>query len=73
MYKKNISHKKIYRHFDIEQFFKETGFRVIDRGSVMKIPVLIWRKCPRHLVRLLAQLDNLWPWPMHEYVFAETN
>jgi len=63
--------QRYYRTGDVEQFFRETGFRVIDRGSVMRIPVLIWRRCPKHLIRLMAKVDRLWPWPMHDFVLGK--
>ena len=63
--------QRYYRTRDVEQFFRETGFKVIDSGAVMNIPVLIWRRCPKHLIRLMAQVDRLWPWPMHDFVLGE--
>jgi len=64
------ANQRYYRTRDVEEMFLKAGFRVAQSGSVMRIPVTIYRRCPRLLLPLLKQFERLWPWPMHEYVLG---
>ncbi len=65
------SEQYYYEISDVQQMFHDTGFTVICSGSVMRIPVTVYRKCPRLFLPLLKRLETLWPWPMHDYVLGE--
>jgi len=64
------SEQYYYRISDVEDMFLKSEFKVVRSGSVMRIPVTLYRRCPRLLLPLLKQLERLWPWPMHGYVLA---
>src|SRR2546425_1203547 len=55
---------------DVKGMFLRAGFTVAKSGSVMRIPVTVYRRCPRLFVPLLGQLEKLWCWPMHGYVLG---
>ena len=62
------ANQRYYRTRDVEEMFLKAGFKVAQSGSVMRIPVTVFRRCPKSLLWLLRGLDRLWPWPMHEFV-----
>jgi hypothetical protein len=64
------SEQYYYKLSDIEDMFLKSGFKIVRSGSVMRIPVTIYRRCPRLIVPLLKQLEKLWCWPMHDYVLG---
>jgi ubiquinone/menaquinone biosynthesis C-methylase UbiE len=64
------SEQYYYKISDVEDMFLKSGFKVVQSGSVMRIPVTLYRRCPRLLLPLLKQLERLWPWPMHDYVLG---
>jgi len=64
------ANQRYYKIQDVEDLFLKTGFKVVQTGSVMRIPVTLYRRCPRLLLPILKRLERLWPWPMHEYVLG---
>ena len=66
-----ISEQYYYKISDVEDMFLKAGFRPVGSGSVMRIPVTLYRRCPRSLLWILKRLERLWPWPMHDYVLGE--
>jgi len=64
------SEQYYYTVSDVENMFVKAGFIVTQTGSVMRIPVIAYRRCPRVLLPLLKRLERLWPWSMHEYVLG---
>ena len=65
------SEQYYYKISDVEDMFLKAGFKIERSGSVMRIPVTMYRRCPKRLLWILKRLDRLWPWPMHEYVLGE--
>ena len=65
------ANQRYYRTRDVEEMFLEAGFRVARSGSVMRIPVTIYRRCPSLFLPILKRFERLWPWPMHDYVLGE--
>ena len=64
------ANQRYYRNRDVEDVFLKAGFKVVRSGSVMRIPVTFYRKCPKSFLWLLRRFERLWPWPMHNYVFG---
>ena len=64
------SEQYYYKISDVQDMFLKAGFKVAKSGSVMRIPVTLYRRCPRLFLPLLKRLERLWPWPMHEYVLG---
>jgi ubiquinone/menaquinone biosynthesis C-methylase UbiE len=64
------ANQRYYRYGDVEDMLLKTGFKVLRSGSVMRIPVTFYRRCPRSLLWILSRLERLWPWPMHEFVLG---
>ena len=64
------SEQYYYKISDVEYMFLKSGFTVVQCGSVLRIPVTIYRRCPRLFLPLLKQLERLWPWPVHNYVIG---
>ncbi len=64
------SEQYYYKISDVKGMFLRAGFTVAKSGSVMRIPVTVYRRCPRLFVPLLGQLEKLWCWPMHGYVLG---
>src|SRR6266571_8569860 len=64
------SEQYYYKISDVEELFLEAGFKVARSGSVMRIPVTLYRRCPKSLIWILRRLERLWPWAMHEYVLG---
>src|SRR5438552_6548560 len=64
------SEQYYYKISDVEDLFLKAGFKLEGRGSVMRVPVTLYRRCPRSLLWVLRRLDSLWPWAMHEYVLG---
>jgi ubiquinone/menaquinone biosynthesis C-methylase UbiE len=64
------SEQYYYKISDVEDLFLRAGFQVVKSGAVMRIPVTLYRKCPRSLLWILRRLERLWPWAMHEYVLG---
>src|SRR5438309_2351659 len=64
------SEQYYYKISDVEDMFLRAGFRVARSGSMMRIPVTIYRRCPRLFLPLLKRFERLWPWPMHDYVLG---
>ena len=64
------SEQYYYKISDVEEMFLQAGFRVARSGSVMRIPVTIYRRCPRLFLPILKRFERLWPWPMHDYVLG---
>ncbi len=65
------SEQYYYKISDVEDMFLKAGFKIERSGSVMRIPVTMYRRCPKRLLWILKRLDRLWPWPMHDYVLGE--
>ncbi|SRR6266699_221146 len=65
------SEQYYYKISNVEEMFLKSGFKVVRSGHVMRIPVTIYRKCPRLFLPMLKRLERLWPWPMHSYVLGE--
>ena len=65
------SEQYYYKISDVEDMFLKAGFKIERSGSVMRIPVTMYGRCPKRLLWILKRLDTLWPWPMHEYVLGE--
>jgi len=64
------SQQYYYKTSDVESMFLKSGFTVVKSGSVMRMPVTVYRRCPRLFVPLLKGLEKLWVWPMHDYVLG---
>ena len=64
------ANQRYYRIPDVEDLFLKAGFKVVRGGSVMRIPVTFYRRCPRLFLPILKRLERLWPWPMHDYVLG---
>lgn len=65
-----VSEQYYYRISDIEEMLLKAGFNVLRKGTVIRLPVTFYRKCPERLVPLLSKFDKIWPWPMDGYVKA---
>jgi ubiquinone/menaquinone biosynthesis C-methylase UbiE len=64
------SEQYYYKMSDVREMFLKAGFKIARRGSVMRIPVTLYRRCPRLFLPILKRFEKLWPWPMHEYVLG---
>jgi len=64
------SEQYYYKISDVEEMFQTAGFKLARSGSVMRIPVTVYRRCPKRLLWLLKGVEILWPWAMHEYVLG---
>jgi len=64
------SEQYYYKISDVEELFLKAGFKIERSGSVMRIPVTLYRRCPRRFLWILKRSEGLWPWPMHEYVLG---
>ncbi len=64
------SEQYYYEITDVEKMFLNAGFEVARSGSVMRIPVTIYRRCPSLFLPILKRFERLWPWPMHDYVLG---
>lgn len=64
------SEQYYYKISDVEELFLKAGFQIVRSGSVMRIPVTLYRRCPGPLLSILRRLESLWPWPMHEFVLG---
>ena len=65
------SEQYYYKISDVEDMFLKAGFKIERSGSVMRIPVTLYRRCPKRLLWILTRLERVWPWPMHDYVLGE--
>jgi len=65
------SEQYYYKISDVEDMFLKAGFKIGRSGHVMRIPVTIYRRCPRLFLPILKRLERLWPWPMHGYILGE--
>ncbi len=70
VFKIGSANQRYYRTRDVEALFLKAGFKVARSGSVMRIPVTLYRRCPKLLLGLLRGFERLWPWPMHEFVLG---
>ncbi len=64
------SEQYYYKISDVQEMFRKAGFKAAKNGSVMRIPVTVYRRCPRLILPILKRLERLWPWPMHDYVLG---
>ncbi len=64
------SEQYYYKISDVEDMFLKAGFKIGRNGSVMRIPVTAYRRCPRLILPILKRFERLWPWPMHDYVLG---
>lgn len=64
------SEQYYYKISDVEELFLQAGLEVMKSGAVMRIPVTLYRRCPRSLLWILKRLERLWPWAMHQYVLG---
>src|SRR5438445_12168967 len=64
------SEQYYYKISDVEDMFLKVGFKIERSGSVMRIPVTLYRRCPRPVLPIIRRSERLWPWPMHEYVLG---
>lgn len=67
------SQQYYYKISDVEDMFLEAGFRLVRSGSVMRLPVTLYRRCPKLLLPILKRIERLWPFPMHQYVLGSKN
>lgn len=67
------SEQRYYRLKDVEKMFQSVGLKVIETGTVLRIPASFYRRCPPTFLPLIKRLDPLWPWPVQEYVLGENN
>ena len=65
------SEQYYYKISEVREMFLRAGFNVVRAGSVMRMPVTIYRICPWAVLPMLKLLERLWPWPMHDYVLGE--
>jgi len=65
------SEQYYYKISDVEDMFLKTGLKIVKSGSVMRVPVTVYRRCPGLLLRILKRLERLWPCSMHDYVLGE--
>ncbi len=65
------SEQRYYKRAEVEDMFRESGLRVVRSGSVMRIPITMYRRCPEFLLGVLWKLEGVWSWAMHEYVLGE--
>ena len=66
-----VSQQYYYKISDVKQMFEKAGLKPIRSGSVMKIPVTVYRKCPKQLLWALELAERFWPWSMHDYVLGK--
>jgi len=64
------SEQYYYKISDVEEMFRKAGFNITRSGSVMRIPVTLYRRSPRLLLWMLKRLERIWPWAMHDYVLG---
>ena len=64
------SEQYYYKISDVEDLFLKAGFEIVKSGSVMRIPVTLYRRCPKSPLWILRRLERIWPWAMHEYVLG---
>jgi ubiquinone/menaquinone biosynthesis C-methylase UbiE len=64
------SEQYYYRISDVEEMFRQSGLNPVQNGPVMRIPVTLYRRCPRRLLWILKPFERVWPWPMHEFVLG---
>jgi ubiquinone/menaquinone biosynthesis C-methylase UbiE len=55
---------------DVQTLLRNAGFKIAKSGSVMRVPVTFYRKCPRQLLPLVKRVEAIWFLPMHNYVLA---
>lgn len=67
------SEQYYYKTSDVEDLFLKAGFQIVGSGCVMRVPVTLYRGCPRSVLWILRLLERLWPWPMHEYLLGVKN
>jgi SAM-dependent methyltransferase len=65
------SQQRYYKRKEVEDLFRAAGFRVMESGSVLRLPVTLYRRTPKRLIWILRVLEQVWPWPTHEYVLGE--
>ena len=65
------SEQYYYKISDVEDMFLKAGLKVVRSGPVMRMPVTVYRRCPRLFLPLLRRLERIWPCPMHDYVVGE--
>ncbi len=65
------SKQRYYKRKEVEDLFRASGLTVIESGAVLRLPVTLYRRCPKSLIGILERLDHFWPWPTHEYVLGE--
>src|SRR6266516_2154808 len=64
------SEQYYYKISDVEDLALRAGFHVTKSGAVMRIPVTLYRRCPRRLLWILRRLERTWPWAMQDYVLG---
>ena len=64
------SEQYYYKISDVEDMFLNAGFKIERSGSVMRIPVTLYRRCPKRLLWMLKRPEKLWPWAMHNFVLG---
>src|SRR6266550_4145470 len=55
------SEQYYYKISDVEDMFLKAGFKIGRNGSVMRIPVTAYRRCPRLILPILKRFERLWP------------
>ncbi len=65
------SEQYYYKISDVEDMFLKTGLKIMKSGPVMRVPVTVYRRCPRLFLWILKRLERIWPWSMHDYVLGE--
>src|SRR5439155_23303858 len=53
--------EQYYKISDVEDLCLKAGFRVAQSGSVMRIPVTMYRRCPSLFLPMLKRFERLWP------------
>ena len=66
------SEQRYYRVADVEDMLRRVGFRILETGAVLRVPITLMRRCPDKLLWILKYLNLIWPWPVQEYILAET-
>lgn len=66
------SEQYYYKRSEVCEMMREAGFNVVKSGSVMRLPVTSYRRCPKFLLPILKRLERFWLWSMHDYVLGST-
>lgn len=65
-----ISEQYYYKRAEVLDMMRAAGFNILKSGSVIRLPVTFYRRCPSILLSVLKRLDRFWIWSMHDYVLG---